>query len=457
MATLDQVFQRERAWIAASVDMDALMDKIGEWRDDVGVAERDGIMLMRMRAGDLIELAQGRIVGLKALAIRADAAHAPAAASKVVPAEDRPVQPRAVERSREVQWQATRPTVEGGRAPHAAHEVAALAAAEKAKADARIAAANAAKIELQNELLRAQVEAARRVTVAPVVATARSAGAPAPKQVEQPKPLAPPWAPSTALRPPLPSSGSAPNAAAPSPVASAALGPTLPVAAGPTMATAARAVATVSHGDQLALTSVGRWPSTGPPPGHPFYSRDQDWPADWTLTGLDLARFRGGIQVTQKVLAAQLGVTTAVIAELEKKPREKVGPAMRVALRKAIDVVAEQERRRRGEAAQAMPTTGAATKPGRMDTLGAANSAGASPRAQREPAAASNVLAAFTGGDLARLRTDRKLSQRQFAEVLGVGYGMVAKAEVAAGEPLGERMRVAVGALLAAGADGATG
>lgn len=180
--------------------------------------------------------------------------------------------------------------------------------------------------------------------------------------------------------------------------------------------------------------SVGRWPPSGPPPGHPFYSRDQDWPADWSLTGLDLARFRGGIHVTQKVLAAQLGVSTTAIAGLERRPRQKVGPAMQIALRKAMDMVAAGERRKREEAAAERAT--------RVVAVAA-------------QAATSTAAVGMTGGDLARLRAERKLSQRQFAEVLGVGYGMVAKAEVAAAEPLGERMRTAVGALLAAGAGGA--
>lgn len=61
MATLEQVFHREKAWIAACDDVDALIEKIGDYREDVRVAERDGQMLMRMRAGDLIELAQSRV------------------------------------------------------------------------------------------------------------------------------------------------------------------------------------------------------------------------------------------------------------------------------------------------------------------------------------------------------------------------------------------------------------
>ena len=69
MPTLDQVFQHESAWIAACDDVYALTDKIQDWGDSIRAAERDGNMLVRMRGGDLIELARKRVVRLSASVI----------------------------------------------------------------------------------------------------------------------------------------------------------------------------------------------------------------------------------------------------------------------------------------------------------------------------------------------------------------------------------------------------
>jgi hypothetical protein len=49
----------------------------------------------------------------------------------------------------------------------------------------------------------------------------------------------------------------------------------------------------------------------------------------------------------------------------------------------------------------------------------------------------------WTGGDLACLRAERHLSQRELAALMGVGHGMVAKAEVLPGKPLGAGMAAA--------------
>jgi DNA-binding transcriptional regulator YiaG len=56
--------------------------------------------------------------------------------------------------------------------------------------------------------------------------------------------------------------------------------------------------------------------------------------------------------------------------------------------------------------------------------------------------AASGVLSvpALTGADLACFRAERKLSQRELAALMGVGHGMVAKAELVRERGLGEGM-----------------
>ena len=58
-----------------------------------------------------------------------------------------------------------------------------------------------------------------------------------------------------------------------------------------------------------------------------------------SLTGYDLVVFRRRIQVTQKVLAGQLGVEQGTISKAETALKAKLGPTLQVALRKAISDV----------------------------------------------------------------------------------------------------------------------
>ena len=478
MATLDELFVREKAWIAACDDVDALLDRIGEWREDARVGEARGHYLMRMRAGDLIELARTRVVKLKAEALQAEERAArprlgrPVAAERAVrPAEQTPeltVAQREPARP-VVRERAAEPLIDRQleAAEHRRRRDAASTLEAEAKAAAtRMANAQAAKIEADAALAKAQAAAlvreSARVAVAPAerrVAAAppeRTPPAPTPPGKPPASPPAQPSGPSTrsklAPTPTRPRPESAARTAAPPrTTASAPAPPTSPALAAPTRPA-------VPPADQLALMSVGRWPPSGPPPGHPFWSRDQDWPAEWTLTGFDLSCFRGRLNVTQKVLAMQFGVSSAEIADLERRPREKVGPAMQIALHRAMGTVAEGERRRRAGTAEG---SAGAREVGERGAPSATPPTPIAPTSPEEGASVTVVgtapLPPITGSELARLRTERRLSQRQLAERLGVGHGMVAKAEVAAAEPLGERMREAVAAMLGAGSGSATG
>ncbi len=294
MATLEQVFQREKAWIAACDGVDALIEKIGDYREDVRVAERDGHMLMRMRAGDLIELAQSQVVRLRAGGMRkSEARSTPEAPPPAVPT----VRPAEVARQPTVVRAPARRTNDGAARREqdrrdSALRVkteAALAEAERARAAARLAEAEAAKIEAQTALLRARTEASMRPAVEP--APAKRTASPPPSPV-RPAPRGPGVAPATsvarktiAARPPAP----APRPATPSQKA------TTPRDDGYTEA------------DRLALASVGHWPPT--PLNHrgAFWSKHDDWPRDWTLTGGDLGRFRGEVNLTRAVFAARGG------------------------------------------------------------------------------------------------------------------------------------------------------
>jgi DNA-binding transcriptional regulator YiaG len=422
MPTLEQVFQQEKAWIADCDDVAALIEKIGDWRDSLRVAERDGDQLVRMRAGDLVGLARGRVVRLSSSVIRAESARA-APAKQVAPkVVERRVEPRVVEPVRAPEPPARRPEQESRPALRKVYEDAVRAAAEKAKADARIACAEADKIELQNKLLRAQVEATQRAVATPVAAQAPRA--PATERAVRAKavPASGGPAPKTASAAPKPSNTPPPRRE-----------PTTAPRSGDDGYTEA---------DRLALASVGHWPPT--PVGHrgAFWSKQDDWPRGWTLTGGDLGRFRGEINLTRAVFAAQLGVPTAMARDAEMKPREKVGPALQIAVRRAMDQAIQARRARREERAAAQ--TPAAVVP-------------AEPAPVVVPQAARDAPRAFTGADLAQLRAERRLSQREMADLLGVEQGTISKGEGKAGAALGPALQEALGRLAAGGGAGGAG
>lgn len=426
MPTLEQVFQQEKAWIADCDDVDALIDKIGDWRESLRVAERDGDQLVRMRAGDLVRLARGRVVRLQTGAIREEAAAA--APKEVVPkVEERRAETRPPEAVRAPEQRETRPAAESGAAVRNAREEAMRTATAKAQADARIRVAEAAKIELENELLRAKVAAAKRVTADPIPAatTIAKARVPTPERAVQAKAVA-------ATGGPGPKQASV---ASPAQTATAASAPRSKAATVPRNDDQG-----YTEADRLALASVGHWPPI--PFGHrgAFWSKHDDWPRDWTLTGGDLGRFRGEINLTRAVFAAQLGVPSALLKDAELKPREKVGPALQIGVRRAMDQAIQARRARREEraAAQTPVEAAAAVMPTVPAPVVVAQAVGEAPRA-------------FTGADLAGLRAERRLSQREMADLLGVEQGTISKGEGKAGAALGPALQEALGRLAAGG------
>jgi transposase len=62
---------------------------------------------------------------------------------------------------------------------------------------------------------------------------------------------------------------------------------------------------------------------------------------------------------------------------------------------------------------------------------------------QAAAVASAKAVTVFTGADMNRLRTERGLSQQELAALMGVGHGMVGKAELVPTEALGERMLAA--------------
>lgn len=288
-------------------------------------------------------------------------------------------------------------------------------------------AAEAAKIELENELLRAKVAAAKRVAEAPAAVTTAPTRVATPERAMHTKVVAttggPAPKPTTAAGPPAPSRSRATRT---KPAA-----PPLNDNDGYTVA------------DQLALAAVGHWPPTPRAHRGAFWSKYDDWPRDWTLTGGDLGRFRGEINLTRAVLAAQLGVPSAVVKDAELSPRERVGPTLQIAVRRAMDQAIQARRARREERAAAQAP---------------AEAAGADVASVPAPVvvarAASDAPRAFTGADLAGLRSERRLSQREMADLLGVEQGTISKGEGKAGAALGPALQEALGRLAAGGGAG---
>ena len=203
--------------------------------------------------------------------------------------------------------------------------------------------------------------------------------------------------------------------------------------------------------DRDALMRVGRWPPPPPQPESWFWRPDDHWPKDWTLTGYDLASFRGGLSVTQRVLAGQLGVPTVEISRAEAKPMEKLRPALQVSVKEEMERALAARLARRQAAilrmqekaiepvAQAEPVMMA---PVEADTLEPVTAATAAPTPASQDA--SPEPEALTGADLARWRSAASLSQRQAAAQLGVAHGTVAKAELAVEKALGEQLNRAL-------------
>ncbi|MCA9488762.1 MAG: hypothetical protein H6738_20300 [Alphaproteobacteria bacterium] len=356
IARVEAAYRSERARIRTSSDVSALREMQAVYVDQLAEGELTGVAGMRAR--DLIEQIEERVAALDA-ARRARADRAEIARREA----ERRAERETLRRTRAREEAARRQRDE---AQQQARERARRVAEEERAAAAWLANAKAAEVEARVAMLRARAARAARAT-APAVASRPARRQPKPeRRSELERAVTAPVAEGTAETP-------------------------------------------IEAADRAALMSVGRWPPPLEPlPGSLFWSPDAHWPKDWDLTGFDLAMFRGRLNVTQRVLAGQLGVDTVEVARAEANPKQKVRPALQVALDGLIaDFRREQERS--CAAAQAGDVSGTPSAP-------------------------------LTGGELARFRSERGLSQRQAAEILGVAHGTVAKAELAPEKALGEQL-----------------
>lgn len=158
MADANEVYQQERLFIARCGDVHALLDRMAEYRDAQATAKARGLTDWRMRMGDLLELAEARVVQLKVRAtprsaprpeprreqpleqsVRHDPVpdpgrtpqhHVQAVRPVAAPVNARPTDPRRAEyqpppriESRPAALPPTRPASQGSTAPSVPHRV----------------------------------------------------------------------------------------------------------------------------------------------------------------------------------------------------------------------------------------------------------------------------------------------------------------------------------------------
>lgn len=392
MDALEREVEAQAAWIHRCEDPAALLDRMADYREDLRAGARDGNVLLQMRASELLELAEERIVALKAARLRV-ASTPPARADAVRPEVAREttapvrVDSHAAQRAREEQAARAREAAaaEAERAARAQkreredtvrRERARHAAEEEQRAAARLANARAAEVEARVALLQAK---AARLAKVEVVAER----APATSRVS-----------TRAARPPRETAPAAPPASTP----------------------AEPAEDPMEAADRSALMQVARWPPPPARPGDLLWRADAHWPSHWTLTGYDVAIFRGFLNVSQRVLAGQVGVPTVEITRAEARPQDKVRPALQVAVREAMDEA--KRARERGMA--------------KAEVVLVARAGEAAVARVEEPASMKVSVATggeLTGADLARWRAAAGLTQQAAADRLGVRQGTVSKAE----------------------------
>ncbi|MFZ5477355.1 MAG: hypothetical protein ACOZNI_11330 [Myxococcota bacterium] len=382
MGATDREFQAQSGFIAACDDPDTLLDWMREYRDSeraaVGRGDKDEARQME----DLAELAEDRIVELKAARIvaatprpRGPEVRVPAPERAAAPVDDSSAELRQVKEelaaSREAQARAERDQARAERERVAAVERAEQGEREQESARVAYAAAtphvvNTAPVAAQNrspereahrgrarederlriQAARALVAKQRPVTAQPPAATARPpiVGQRGPGRRPTPAPTVAPMgaAVATAARP----------ASTAQPVTQARTDPQPPRAPSPPVAptTELSPLARLFQ-ERLTETTPSTAPSpqpsrppptrptrpSAPPPPPPTAPPPAD-PVDGLPqhTGADLLAYRTWLGVDQRTLAGRFGVGQGTISKGESKPGTVLGPALRKALHEAM-------------------------------------------------------------------------------------------------------------------------
>jgi hypothetical protein len=351
MDAIDRAFEEESMFIAGCPDVSVLLDRMADYREEGRLATRRGIIKGRLRADDLVELAETRITALKANAIRAKIQReqgewaareekerqraAKEEKERVVLAEksrreeedQRRQQAQAALEERqaaeEEERQASERVAAERRAQDAAHrrrEEGEVQAAAERRATQAAAERRATQAAAERRATQAAAEAqatAERRAVDRAAAEKRAASAQGAREIE-------------ARSPPAPAAG----APGPSTRPTTMVRPTPPEL--PIMAPRADR-ATPADRPDIGLTPPT--PTTRPveEPANPVQVVEPTSPVDGTVyTGADLLRFRSERSLTQRQAALLLGVAPGTIAKAELLPAKPLGEALQVGMLKVL-------------------------------------------------------------------------------------------------------------------------
>lgn len=331
MDAIDRAFEQESAFIARCDDVGALLDRMGDYRADGREAARRGMTKARLRAEDLVELAEERVAEIKAGAIRGKAARERAkveASDKAARAAKARAEEEERERLEKLEAELAEARAEARKAQRervaaeereAARERAAERAAEE-RARVRRAEAERAVAEKAAAARKEQVDAAaqreRERKAAEATADRRgTAGSPG-------------GAKAPVVRSPAPSTTSAVTA-------NGAMA-SVPLPAG--QGTKTPLAADVAPGERPA-TALASEPAVRPArTDEDSLHADPFMPVSVSAvgvvyTGADLARYRADHGLTQRLAAHQFGVAHGTIAKAEMDPAKPLGEILQTGMR----------------------------------------------------------------------------------------------------------------------------
>jgi DNA-binding transcriptional regulator YiaG len=302
MDPLDRAVIEERIWIKQSQDVAALLDRMAEYRETARAAEQAGNDRAVRRIGDLLELAEERVIDLKAAKLRGARGPALGDHAESRPRPDRVAPTAPSEPGPEEQLRAARAELA---ATTAAHRAAVLAREAAARRERDAAEEREAKRAAERERQRRE-ERQREAQRLRVADERRGAGAPRAEEDHR-------IAERSRIAASLPVKQAPPPATLPSPVASAS-----PAKPAPHGTPGSRGQAPSLPAPTPASGDTGRAASAAEEP--PAY------------TGADLAALRRSSGLAQGAFAAELGVTQGTVSKAEGTPSAVLGPALRLAM-----------------------------------------------------------------------------------------------------------------------------
>ncbi len=343
MDAIDRAYDEEHAFIARCSDVNALLDRMADYRADGRVAEEKGLTKARLRVNDLLELAEDRIAELKAARARPTARPTGGGEGRGR-AEDELAAMRAeleASRARQRQAESARAAAEE-RAARQEKAAAEERAASEARRAARVAERRRAEAEAVERAAReARADRARREAEAAEIARRAAAR----DRVAAQALLAERNRVQESERRWQAESGSVQAGALQAAIERTAIGPVVdgtdgglgaPELTGPTMPTSAPTGAPSTSGD----VASGKRPERGPrsesigPPRSIAASAVLPAQGPPDETGAGLVKLRADAGMTQREAATRFGVGPSTIARAELAPTKPLVGDLLAAVRR---------------------------------------------------------------------------------------------------------------------------